>query len=162
MKIFLYSSSVYSCYLFLISASVRSVPFLSFIVPIFAWNVPLPFSSLHFIAVRPQQTTILPFCISFFGGCSWSLPSVQCHESPSIVLQGLCLSDLISWIYFSLPLYNYMGFDLGHTWMVYEWSSGFPYFFQFKSEFDNEFMTWATVSSQSCFCWLYRASPSFT
>ena len=39
---FLYSSSVYSCYLFLISsASVRSRPFLSFIVPIFAWNVPL-------------------------------------------------------------------------------------------------------------------------
>ena len=38
----LYSCSVYSCYLFLISsASVRSIPFLSFIVPIFAWNVPL-------------------------------------------------------------------------------------------------------------------------
>ena len=23
-------------------------------------------------------------------------------------------------------------------------------------------MVWATVSSQSCFCWLYRASPTFT
>ena len=39
---FFYSSSVYSCHLFLISsASVRSIPFLSFIEPIFAWNVPL-------------------------------------------------------------------------------------------------------------------------
>ena len=39
---FLYSSSVYSCHLFLISsASVRSLPFLSFTEPIFAWNVPL-------------------------------------------------------------------------------------------------------------------------
>ena len=39
---FLYTSSVYSCHLFLISsASVRSIPFLSFIVPIFAWNIPL-------------------------------------------------------------------------------------------------------------------------
>ena len=39
---FLYSSSVYSCYLSSISsASVRSIPFLSFILPIFAWNVPL-------------------------------------------------------------------------------------------------------------------------
>ena len=38
----LYSSSVYSCHLFLISsASVRSIPFLSFIEPIFAWNVPV-------------------------------------------------------------------------------------------------------------------------
>ena len=36
-----------------------------------------------------------------------------------------------------------------------------PYIFQFKSEFGNkEFMIWATVSSQSCFCWLYRASLS--
>ena len=36
------SSSAYSRYLFLISsASVRSIPFLSFTVPIFAWNVPL-------------------------------------------------------------------------------------------------------------------------
>ena len=42
-----------------------------------------------------------------------------------------------------------------------EWSSGFPYFLQFQSEFGNkEFMIWATVSSWSCFCWLYRASPS--
>jgi len=39
---FLHSSSVYFCHLFLISfASVRLIPFLSFIVPIFAWNVPL-------------------------------------------------------------------------------------------------------------------------
>ena len=42
-----------------------------------------------------------------------------------------------------------------------EGSSGFPYFLQFKSEFGyNEFMIWATFSSQSCFCCielLYRA-----
>ena len=39
---FLYSSTVYSCHLVLTSsASVRSIPFLSFIKPIFAWNVPL-------------------------------------------------------------------------------------------------------------------------
>ena len=67
------------------------------------------------------------------------------------------LSGLIPWIYLSLPLYNRKGFDLGHTW---KWSSGFPYFLQLKSEFGNkEFMIWATVSSWSCFCWLYRTSP---
>jgi len=39
---FLYSSSVYCCHLFLIpSASVRAILFLSFILPIFAWNLPL-------------------------------------------------------------------------------------------------------------------------
>ena len=40
--LFLFSSSVYSYHLFLISfASVRSIPFLSFNEPIFAWNIPL-------------------------------------------------------------------------------------------------------------------------
>ena len=43
---------------------------------------------------------------------------------------------------------------------IYIWS-GFPYFLEFKSEFSNKkFMIWATVSSWSCVCWLYRASPS--
>ena len=54
----------------------------------------------------------------FLWGCSCSLPPVQCHESPSIVLQALCLSDLILWICLSLPLYNCKGFDLGHTSVV--------------------------------------------
>ena len=76
---------------------------------------------LHFFSplfVRPPQTAVLLFCISFSGGCSWSLSPIQCHEPLSMVLQALCLSDLIPWIYLSLPLYNCEGCDLGHTWMV--------------------------------------------
>ena len=42
LRPFLHSSSVYSCHLFFISStSVRSIPFLSFTQPIFAWNIPL-------------------------------------------------------------------------------------------------------------------------
>ena len=104
--------------------------------------------------VKPPQTTILSFCISFSWGWFWSPPPVQYHESPSIVLQALCLTDLSPWIHLSLPLYNNKRFDLGHIWMT-------SYFLQFKSEFCNkEFMIWARVSSWSIFCWLYRASPS--
>ena len=153
---------VYSCHLLISSGSVRSIPFLSFIVLFFAWNVPslswifskrslvfpfycfplfaliaeedflfslLFFGTLHSdgyifpfllcllllffsqLFVRPLQTTILPFCISFSWGWSWSLPPIQCHEPPSIVLQALCLSDLIPWIYLSLPLSNHKGPD---------------------------------------------------
>ena len=52
---------------------------------------------------------------------------------------------------------------VGHDWDWTEWTSGFPYFLEFKSEFGNkEFIMWATVSSWSCFCWLYRVSPSLT
>ena len=60
--------------------------------------LPLCFSVLFFshLFVRPLQTTILGFCISFSWGWSWSLPSIQCHEPPSIVFQALCLSDLIT------------------------------------------------------------------
>ena len=77
--------------------------------------------------VSPPQTTILTFCISSSWGWFWSLPPKQCYEPPSIALQAHWLSDLIPWIYSSLPLYNPKGFDLGHT----EWPSGFPYFLQF-------------------------------
>ena len=49
---------------------------------------------------------------------------------------------------------------MGSQRVGHEWSSGFSYFLQFKSEFGNkEFMIWATVSSGLVFFWLYRASP---
>ena len=103
-----------------------------FLLAIFFWNSAfkweyLSFSPLLFILffsqlfVRPPQTGILLFFISFPSGWSWSLSPAQCHEPPSIVHQALCLSDLVPWIYFLLPLYH-KGFDLGHTWMVYRFS----------------------------------------
>ena len=71
--LFLYSSFVYSCHLFLISsASARSIPFLSFIVPIFAWNVPLV--SLIFLK-RSLVFAILLFslflCLDCWGRLSY-------------------------------------------------------------------------------------------
>ena len=67
MKIFLYSSSVYSCHLFLIfSASVRSIPFLSFIKPIFAWNVLLV--SLIFL----KRSLVFPILLFSSISLHWS------------------------------------------------------------------------------------------
>ena len=165
--IFLYNSSVHSCHLFLIfSASVRSIPLLSFIKPIFEWNVPLvsliflkrslvshsivflyvfALTAEKFFLISPCYSLELwiqmglsflfsfvfhfylsyfwglvrqPLCISFSLGWYWSLPPVQCHKPLSLILQALCVSDLIPWIYLSLPLYNCKGFDLDHTSMV--------------------------------------------
>ena len=65
---FWYSSSMYSWHLFLISsASLRSITFLSFIEPIFTWNVPLV--SLIFLK------RFLVFLILLFSSISvhWSL-----------------------------------------------------------------------------------------
>ena len=62
--LFLYSSSVYSCHLFLIpSASARSLPFLSFIEPIFAWNIPLV--SLIFLK-KSLVFSVLLFSFNYF------------------------------------------------------------------------------------------------
>ena len=73
---------------------------------------PLPFASLLFSALcNASQTTTLPCCISFSWRWFWSLSPVQCYKPPSIVLQvilwhkgstsdsivlqALCLPDLI-------------------------------------------------------------------
>ena len=111
----------------------------------------LPLASLLFSAIyKVSSDNHFAFLHFFFWGWAWSLPLVQCHKPLSIVLQALCLSDLIPLIYLLLPLYNHKGFDLGLV--------VFPYFLQFQSEFGNkEFMICATVSYWSCFCWLYSA-----
>ena len=65
---FLYNSSVYSYHLFLISsASVRSIQFLSFIVPIFAWKVPLV--SLIFL----KRSLVFPILLFSSISLHWSL-----------------------------------------------------------------------------------------
>jgi len=72
IKFLLYSSSVYSCHLFLIySASVRSIPFLSFIMPIFAWNVAL--SSVQF---SPAAQSCLTLCDLM----NHSMPGLPVHH----------------------------------------------------------------------------------
>ena len=84
------------------------------------------------------------------------LPQVFLGEGNGTLLQYSCLENW--WAIQSMGSQR-----VGHDWVTWiiEWSSCFPYFLQFKSEFRNkEFMIWATVSSWSWFCWLYRASPS--
>ena len=117
----------------------------------------LPFASLLFSAICKASSDNHFAFLHFFLGTVFIITSYTMFWTSVHSSSCLCLSDIIPWICFSLPLYNCKGYDLGHTWM----SSGFPYFLQFKSEFGNtEFTIWATVSSQSCFWWLYRASPS--
>jgi len=81
--------------------------------------------------------------------------------------QNLWVSQLISmkikmlWkrLLSSLNLYNLPQLHTGFTHMVHSQDNSFEN--QFKSEFGNkEFMIWATVISWTCFCWVYRASPS--
>ena len=89
---FLYSSSAYCCHLLISSASVRSIPFLSFIEPIFAWNVPLV--SLIFL------TRSLVFPILLFSSISlhWSL------RKPFLSFLAILWNPVSKWVCLSFSL----------------------------------------------------------
>ena len=81
LRTFLYCSSVYSCHLFLISSALLApYHFCPLLCP--SLHEMLFSFAFHFfqLFVRPPQTTILPFWISFFWGWFWSLPPVQCSD----------------------------------------------------------------------------------
>ena len=89
---FLYSYSVCSCHLFLISsASVRFIQFLSFIEPIFAWTVPLVF--LNFL----KEISSLPHSVVFF------------HFFPPITEEGFLYEGFLISPCYSLELCIQMG-----------------------------------------------------
>ena len=80
---------------------------------------PLSLSSLLFSAIcKASSDNHSAFLHFFFLGMVLITASVQCHKLLSMVLQALCLSDQITCIYSSLSVYNFKGFDLGHTLMV--------------------------------------------
>ena len=73
LRSFLYSSYVYACHLFLLSSAyIRSILFLSFILPIFAWNVPLvSLISLKRSLFFPILLFPSIFCIDRWGRLSY-------------------------------------------------------------------------------------------
>ena len=92
---FLYSSSVYYCHLFLIYSSVRSILFLSFIEPIFAWNVLLV--SLIFL----KRSLVFPILLFSSVSLHWSL------RKAFLSLLAILWNATFRWIYLSfypLPL----------------------------------------------------------
>ena len=92
---FLYSSSVYSCHLLISSASFRSIWFLPFIVPIFAWNVPLV--SLTFL----KRSLVFPILLFFSISLHWSL------KKTFLSLLVILWNSAFKWVYLSfspLPL----------------------------------------------------------
>ena len=100
----LYSSSVYSYYLFLISsASLRSIPFLSFILPVFAWSVPL--ISLIFL-----KRSLFSHCIVllyFFPLVTEKGFLISSCYSLELCIQ-MCLSFLFSFAFRLSSLLSYL------------------------------------------------------
>ena len=87
LRSFLYGFSLYSCYLFLISSSVRSIPFLSIIAPIFAWKFPLVF--LIFL----KSSLFFPILLFFSISLHWSL------RKAFLSLLAVLWNSAFRWIY---------------------------------------------------------------
>ena len=88
----LWRSSVYSCHLFLISySSVRSIQFLSFIVSIFAWNVPLV--SIIFL----KRSQVFPILLHSYSIISlhWLL------RKAFLSLLAILWNSAFKWVYLS-------------------------------------------------------------
>ena len=107
---FLYSS-VYTCHLFLISsASVRSIPFLFFIEPIFAWNVSL--ISLIFL----KRSLVFPILLFSSISLHWSLRKAF-FISPCYSLElciQMCISFLFSFAFQISSFHSYLEGLLNH------------------------------------------------
>jgi len=87
---FLYSSYGYSCHLFLISSvSARSRPFLSVIVLILAWNVPLV--SLIFL----KRSLVFPILLFYSVSLHWSL------RKAFLSLLAIVWNSAFKWVYLS-------------------------------------------------------------
>ena len=100
--LFLYSSSVYSYHLFLISsASVKSIPFLSYIVPIFAWNIPLV--SLIFL----KRSLVFPYFLYFFAMITEEGFLISPCYSLELCIQ-MCISFLFSFAFHFSSIHSYL------------------------------------------------------
>ena len=91
LRPFQYSSSVYSCHLsWTSSASVRSLSFLSFIMPIFAWDVPL------ISPIFLKRSLVFPVLL---------FPSISLHcslKKAFLSLLAVLCNPAFSWVYRSL------------------------------------------------------------
>ena len=132
--LFLYSSSVFSYHFFLISSVIRSIPFLSFIVPILAWNVPLVslvflkrslvFPNLLFSSISLHSSLRKAYLsLLFFGTLhsdAYIFPFLLCFSllffsqlfvrPPQTAILLFCISLPWGWSW-SLSLYNGMNFS---------------------------------------------------
>ena len=120
---FLYSSSVCSFHLFLVSSvSVRSIPSLSFIEPIFAWNVPLvsliflkrPQSfpsccSLYFFALTTEEGFLVSPCFLWISAFRWVYLSFSPLLFASLLFTVICKASSDS--HFSFLHFFFLGWS---------------------------------------------------
>ena len=123
-----------------------------FIFPFLLWLQLLFFSQLFYKASSDNH---FAFCISFSWGLFENGLLYNFYEPLFIVFHALCLWDPISCI---CHLHSIILRDLIRSYLYF--LMVLPTSFNLSVFYNKQFMIWATVSSQSCFCLQYRASAS--
>ena len=111
LRSLLYSISVYSYHLLISSASVRSIPFLSFIMTIFAWNVPL--LSLIF----SKWSLLFPILLFSSISLHWSLRKEDIdHWGRHSYLLAILWNSAFKWLYLSFSPFAFC-FSFFHSYL---------------------------------------------
>ena len=135
-RFYLYSSSVYYCHVVLISsASVRSISFLSFIVPIFAWNVPFGISNfleeisslshsivfLYFMALFTEDGFLTSPCILWKSAFRWVYLSFSPLPFTFLLFSAICKASSDN--HFAFLLFFFLGMVLISVFCTVSWTS---------------------------------------
>ena len=131
---------MYSCHVFLIcSASIRSLPFLSFIVPSFTWKFPL--ASPIFLkrsvcvclcvcvctcALSHVWLLVTPWSVACQAPFSWNFPGKNTRVGCHFLLQGIFLTQglnphLLHWQVDSLPQNHQGSLDISYKFLKSSW-----------------------------------------
>ena len=133
LRSFLHSSSMYFCHLFLISsASVRSIPFLSFIVSIFAWHVPLgvsnfleEISSLVLLYFALKKAFLSFLAILWNSAFRWVYLSFSPLLLPSLLFSAVCKASSENCFaflhFFFLGMLSYLNYHLFPDKLILLW-----------------------------------------
>ena len=160
LGLFFCSSFVYSYHLFLISsASVRSLPFLSFIMPIFSWNLPLiaPTFLKRSLVFPMVLFSSISWCCSlrkaFFSLLALLWNSAFGCVSPS--LSPLSSTSLLSQLFVKPPQRLSKYNEQLHSWRCAGWhfSSGFSSSLEVvyvKTPIERQLLLWLMLCSLRC------------
>ena len=160
---------MYSCHLLIFSSSFRSLPFLSFIVPTFAWNVPLVslillkrslvflllwFSSisLHFSLKKLSYLSLI--CFGNLHSVGYIFPFLLCLSLlffsqlfvrlPQTTILPSCISfSIYPCSYINIHMFNYPFQDYWNNFnfliSIFPFHLNLPWYFN-NTPFNNQFV----------------------
>ena len=126
----------------------------------------MPLNYMHLMQISLVHfSSVTQSCLTLCDPMNHSTPGLPFHHQPRSSLRLMSIESVMPFSHLILGRPLLLLPPISPSIRVFSNKSAlrmrWPKYWSFKSEFGNkEFRIWATVSSRSCFCWLYRTSPS--